>query len=103
MTSIVRPFQAKPGQDRGITATNVYDLSAYDYRRRVGGEIRALREANGMTQKKVGDECGVSHNHVSDWETGRKMPGPNHFDVLMRIFGVSRQVLGRFLLRYTNP
>lgn len=44
----------------------------------VGGNIRAAREEQGLTQKQVGDELGVTNRDVSRWENGAVEPGPKY-------------------------
>lgn len=41
----------------------------------LGSNLRAAREAQGMTQKQVGDRLGVTNRDVSRWENGRVEPG----------------------------
>lgn len=52
----------------------------------VGANLRAAREARGLTQKDVGDALGVTNRDVSRWENGKVEPGP-----------ANRQMLGDLL------
>jgi len=52
----------------------------------VGHNLRAAREARGMTQKQVGDELGVTNRDVSRWENGKVEPGPMYRQMLGDLF-----------------
>ena len=41
---------------------------------KIGGYIRHLRKAEGLTQKALADRLGVSFQAVSKWETGEALP-----------------------------
>lgn len=51
-----------------------------------GQNLRAARDARGLTQKEVADEIGVSPMDVSRWETGRVEPGPLYRSLLADLF-----------------
>lgn len=38
------------------------------------GEARQLRTAAGLTQRQVGDHCGVTSTAISHWEAGFRVP-----------------------------
>lgn len=40
----------------------------------LGHNIRALREARGLTQQQLGEKCGVDGSAVAHWEAGRTAP-----------------------------
>jgi len=40
--------------------------------RRVGRTVRALRLLRGLTQAELGEQCGVSQNHLSNVENGNR-------------------------------
>lgn len=40
----------------------------------IGEVIKELRVKQGLTQKDLGERCGVSMNQVSSWETGKAYP-----------------------------
>ena len=42
--------------------------------RMIGGYIRRLRKAAGLTQKQLADKLGVSFQAVSKWENGNALP-----------------------------
>lgn len=44
------------------------DLPAY------GRNLKAAREARGLTQKQAGDELGLTERQLSRYESGRAMP-----------------------------
>jgi transcriptional regulator with XRE-family HTH domain len=53
----------------------------------VGANIRAAREARGMTQKEVADAVGgkTTNRDVSRWESGAVEPGSQNRQLLARI------------------
>lgn len=42
-----------------------------DFDKRVGQQIRQLRENKKMTQAELGEKLGVTKNAVYSWETGK--------------------------------
>lgn len=52
----------------------------------VGANLKAARDARGMTQKEVGDALGVTNRDVSRWENGRVEPGPMYRQMLGDLF-----------------
>jgi len=42
----------------------------------------------GMSQKEVGDLCGVNQSQVSDWERGESAPQTKHLVTIAHAFGV---------------
>jgi DNA-binding XRE family transcriptional regulator/desulfoferrodoxin (superoxide reductase-like protein) len=54
-----------------------------------GSTIKALREANGYTQKQLADLVCVSDKAVSRWETGRGLPDISLLEPLSAALGVS--------------
>ena len=55
----------------------------------VGGLIKKLRTAEGMTQKQLADMLGVSDKAVSKWERGLGCPDITLVTELSRILSVS--------------
>jgi len=45
-----------------------------DMRKLVGCNVRALRQARGMTQEQLAEESGFSQQYISDLERGRRNP-----------------------------
>lgn len=41
----------------------------------MAGWVKELRARTGMTQKQLGERCGVSTQYVTYIETGRRCPG----------------------------
>ena len=37
--------------------------------------MQRLREEDGMTQEELGEKLGVSQGTVSQWESGKRVPG----------------------------
>lgn len=48
----------------------------------VGCNLKAAREARGLTQKQVGDALGVTNRDVSRWENGKVEPGAQYRQML---------------------
>lgn len=44
--------------------------------RRLGLEVRAIRDAAAMTQADLAERLGARQASVSDWERGKRVPGP---------------------------
>lgn len=40
-------------------------------RLRIGGRLRELREAQGLTTTQLGERCGLSHSTISKVENGK--------------------------------
>lgn len=49
---------------------------AHQTKQTVGANLRAARDARGLTQRQVGDAVGATGPDVSRWEVGRVEPGP---------------------------
>ncbi|HWJ37589.1 MAG TPA: helix-turn-helix transcriptional regulator [Sphingomicrobium sp.] len=45
-----------------------------DMRKLVGRNVRALRQARGMTQEQLAEKSGFSQQYISDLERGRRNP-----------------------------
>ena len=45
-----------------------------DMRKVVGGNVRAVRQARGMTQEQLAEQSGFSQQYISDLERGRRNP-----------------------------
>ena len=45
-----------------------------DMRKLVGRNVRAVRQASGMTQEQLAEESGFSQQYISDLERGRRNP-----------------------------
>lgn len=43
----------------------------YDIRQRIGSELRALREAQGLTVRELADKAGVIYSHIARIEQGK--------------------------------
>jgi len=45
-----------------------------DMRKLVGRNVRAVRQARGMTQEQLAEQSGFSQQYISDLERGRRNP-----------------------------
>lgn len=45
-----------------------------DMRKLVGRNVRAVRQAKGMTQEQLAERSGFSQQYISDLERGRRNP-----------------------------
>lgn len=45
-----------------------------DMRKLVGGNVRRLREARGLTQEQIAEKSGFSQQYISGLEQGRRNP-----------------------------
>jgi transcriptional regulator with XRE-family HTH domain len=45
-----------------------------DMRKLVGRNVRAIRQATGMTQEQLAEKSGFSQQYISDLERGRRNP-----------------------------
>ncbi|WP_030894229.1 helix-turn-helix domain-containing protein [Streptomyces sp. NRRL F-5053] len=57
-------------------------------RRKLGQELRLLRDRSGMTTEEVGDHLNCSNSKVSRVELGKRACTKRDFDQLMDLFGV---------------
>ena len=48
-----------------------------------GEQLRELREAANLSQKKLGELAGIEQNHISSYENGRKYPNLATFNALV--------------------
>ena len=61
----------------------------------IGKFISALRRANGMTQKELGEKLFVSDKTVSRWECDESTPELSLIPVIAEIFGITTDELLR--------
>lgn len=54
----------------------------------LGQRVREIRTMLQLSQKKMAELLGISHNYISDIETGKANPGPEFFFKLFRVFNV---------------
>ena len=50
--------------------------------------IRNSRKNKNMTQKELAEQLGVSHNTISDWESGNHKPDADSIMLLCKVLGV---------------
>ena len=58
-------------------------------RRVIGGRIRKVREAAGLSQEDIGDALSLSRSAVSQWEKGQSSPEAKHLEALSNVLKVS--------------
>lgn len=61
--------------------------------RRVGWNIRKLREELGMIQKELADLLGIDRTSLSAYETGKRVPDIYMLCKIADIFGISLDTL----------
>lgn len=49
--------------------------------------LRSWRQTKGFTLQKVADDLGTSRQVVSDWERGRRRPGPRFMPLVRDLTG----------------
>lgn len=52
----------------------------------IGGNIKALRKENGLSQDELGEKLGVSGKTVSSWEINRTEPNMGTIEKMCVIF-----------------
>ncbi len=50
--------------------------------------LRKARKDKNMTQRELADKVGVSHNTISDWESGSHKPDADMVMLLCHVLGV---------------
>lgn len=63
--------------------------------KKFGEKLRVLRKKRGLTASELGDMLGVHQTHVSQLETGRKIPNAAMILKIADTFGVSTDLLMR--------
>ena len=58
-----------------------------------GMKLKQLMDEQGFTCERLARRLDVSHQTVSAWRTGYRMPRPKKLKELARIFGVSMEEL----------
>ena len=53
---------------------------------KIGVFIADMRKKQGMSQKQLADEVGVTDKSVSKWETGKSLPELSKMETLCEIF-----------------
>lgn len=56
--------------------------------KRIGINIRSLREENGMTQSEFAEILDVTRSCVANWETGARIPDCNFVKKIAAVFHV---------------
>lgn len=62
---------------------------------RFGEKLRALRQRNGLTMRRLADMLGVRDSYISQMETGDKIPNVAMLIKIADIFQVSLDQLAR--------
>ncbi|MGK5642592.1 helix-turn-helix domain-containing protein [Streptomyces sp. URMC 126] len=62
-------------------------------RRRLGAELRTLRDRQGLTTEEVGDHLGCHNSKVSRIENGKRSCTKRDFETLMELYGVGEPLL----------
>lgn len=52
----------------------------------IGQRMQRLREEDGMTQEEMGEKLGVSQGTVSQWESGKRVPGGEAVKAMAELF-----------------
>lgn len=52
----------------------------------IGQRMQRLREEDGMTQEELGEKLGVSQGTVSQWESGKRVPGGEAVKAMAELF-----------------
>ena len=55
----------------------------------IGQKIKALRTANGISQKEFAKVISISPQAISKWENGKNMPDISMLPKITHIFGIS--------------
>lgn len=63
--------------------------------KKFGDKLRILRKRRGLTTSELGDLLNVHQTHVSQLETGRKVPNAAMILKIADIFGVTTDLLMR--------
>ncbi len=56
----------------------------------IGSNIKAIREAHGLTQEELGKIAGVTDKAVSTWENGTKTPRMGAIQKIADYFGMQK-------------
>ena len=56
---------------------------------KIGERIKFLREARGLTLRKLGDELGVTPSYLADVESGRRYPTDERIEELASVLDCS--------------
>ena len=64
-----------------------------DIRKRLGSNVRRLREAKGWSQERFADEAGIHRTYVSDIERGARNPTITVVEKLAKPFEVPASAL----------
>lgn len=75
------------------------DINPTVIRRRLGSELRRLRQAGGMTTQQVAERLLISQPKISLLENGRRLIKPRDVRDLCRLYGVDDQRLVDDLMR----
>lgn len=54
-----------------------------------GERLKTLRLAKKLSQKEIGDPCGVSIHTVGKWEKNERDPSTNHLKILSKLLNTS--------------
>jgi len=60
---------------------------------RFGEKLHALRKQQGLSQRQLADQLGLSESFTRDLEHSRKNPNARHLLKISRLFSVSIDVL----------
>jgi transcriptional regulator with XRE-family HTH domain len=63
-------------------------LKKTEFKKLIGLQIKALRAADGLSQRELAEKLGVSSAHLSFWETGRTMPDSRYLEKICKAFEV---------------
>ena len=69
----------------------------------VGERIRAARKAQGLTQKQLGEKCGIAEPTIRRYELGKLNPKPDTLKKIAKALGVLWLSLGDYDLGTSYP
>lgn len=62
-----------------------------EFNKKLGAALRAKRNERGFSQEYIADFMGISKNHVSHWEIGKRSIYAEYLQNYCRILGCSVQ------------
>ncbi|MFZ4507884.1 MAG: helix-turn-helix transcriptional regulator [Fimbriimonas sp.] len=64
----------------------------------IGAELQALRLGRGLSLSALASRAGIAKSTLSDWEKGKKQPGPEHLQKVLESLRADPAAMSRLVL-----
>lgn len=69
--------------------TNLLNSAIFEQQGKIGEKIKKIRIKNCLTQKQLGEKCGLSEPAIRNYELGNRTPSPQQLEKIAAVLNVT--------------